>query len=63
MSQLHKKLSLFLYSNIKSWKIKKNVLLGKETVSASHQQVNFIFSKLVLNEYITHQLLPYEEKA
>lgn len=63
MSQLHKKLSLFLYSNIKSWKMKKNVLLGKETVSASHQQVNFIFSKLVLNEYITHQLLPYEEKA
>lgn len=43
--------------------MKKNVLLGKETVSASHQQVNFIFSKLVLNEYITHQLLPYEEKA
>lgn len=63
MSQLHKKLSLFLYSNIKSWKMKKNILLGKETVSASHQQVNFIFSKLVLNEYITHQLLPYEEKA
>lgn len=50
MSQLHKKLSLFLYSNIKSWKMKKNyLLLGKETVSASLQQVNIIFSKLVLN--------------
>lgn len=64
MSQLHKKLSLFLYSNIKSWKMKKNyLLLGKETVSASLQQVNIIFSKLVLNWNITHQLLPYEEKA
>lgn len=50
MSQLNKKLSLFLYSNIKSWKMKKNdLLLGKETVSASLQQVNIIFSKLVLN--------------